>query len=79
MESSDDEETIAQEETLDSGDKGKKSANEKEEIDALHRESMIPIEDLLDSLPPEYFETMGKPVGSPEEEVCGNFLLLLSL
>ena len=58
--STDDEETIAQEETLDSGDSSKNKDLEKEEIDALKRESEIPLEDLLDDLPPEYFENLGK-------------------
>ena len=56
--STDDEETIAQEETLDSGDAAKNKDREKEEIDALKRESEIPLEDLLDDLPPEYFENL---------------------
>jgi hypothetical protein len=59
--STDDEETIAQEETLDSCDAAKNKDREKEEIDALKRESEIPLEDLLDDLPPEYFENLGKP------------------
>ncbi len=62
--STDDEETIAQEETLDHAAEGGtlKSDREKEEIDALKRESEIPLEDLLDDLPAEYFENMGKPI-----------------
>lgn len=56
--STDDEETIAQEETLEESDGKKKS--EKDEIDALKRESEIPLEDLLDDLPPEYLESLGK-------------------
>lgn len=58
--STDDEETIAQEETLEGTDGKKKTEREKEEIDALKRESEIPLEDLLDDLPPEYLETLGK-------------------
>ena len=58
--STDDEETIAQEETLDEVDGKKKSEREKEEIDALKRESEIPLEDLLDDLPPGYLESLGQ-------------------
>lgn len=58
--STDDEETIAQEETLDSVDAAKNNDREKEEIDALKRESEIPLEDILDNLPPEYLESLGK-------------------
>ena len=64
--STDDEETIAQEETLDSGDATKAGDREKEEIDALKRESEIPLEDLLDELPAEYFENLGK------KQICSN-------
>jgi hypothetical protein len=61
--SSDDEETIAQEEKLDSAtvDEGAKAEREKEEIEALKRESEMPLEDLLNDLPPGYFESVGKP------------------
>ena len=64
--SSDDEETIAQEETIDAGDGSKKSDRVKEEIDALKRESEIPLDDLLDELPEEYLKTFGNPSASME-------------
>lgn len=66
--STDDEETIAQEERLDASGDGaaQKSDREKEEIDALRRESEMPLEDLLDELPPEYFQEFGKPSASSE-------------
>ncbi len=63
--SSDDEETIAQEEILNSaatsdGD-GKAAEKELAEIENLKRESEIPLEDLLSELPADYFESLGKP------------------
>jgi len=74
--SSDDEETIAQEEKLDSGDGGKsKTEREQEEIDALKRESEISIEDLLDDLPPEYLESLRRSEPLPTHKVSINFFL----
>ena len=76
--SSDDEETIAQEEKLDSGDGGKsKTEREQEEIDALKRESEISIEDLLDDLPPEYLESLRRSEPLPTHKVSINFFCVL--
>lgn len=68
--STDDEETIAQEEILDHDAEGgtQKSDREKAEIDALKRESEMPLEDLLDDLPAEYFENMGKPISTTDSK-----------
>ena len=66
--STDDEETIAQEEKLNSCDSAKnQTEREQEEIDALKRESEIPIEELLDDLPLEYLESLRKagPIAAP--------------
>lgn len=67
--SSDDEETIAQEEKLDSGDAISKEEREKNEIEALQRESMMPLEDLLDELPPGYLESLGKAETADSSEI----------
>lgn len=58
--STDDEETIAQEEKLNQGDSTVK-LGEKDEIDALKRESEMPLDELLDDLPPEYLESLRNP------------------
>ena len=78
--SSDDEETIAQEEKLDSAtvDEGAKADREKEEIEALKRESEMPLEDLLNDLPPGYFESVGKPEVPLPDQVYSISVLLLN-
>lgn len=58
--SSDDEETIALEETLDTADASQRLSKENDEVEALKRESEIPLEDLLDELPQEYLDSIGK-------------------
>jgi len=58
--SSDDEETIALEEKLDTADASQRTNKESEEVEALKRESEIPLEDLLDELPKEYLDSIGK-------------------
>jgi len=58
--STDDEETIAMEETLAVGDSSQPSDKDIDEVEALKRESEIPLEDLLDELPKEYLESIGK-------------------
>ena len=73
--STDDEETIAQEEKLDFGDSAKsKTEREQEEVDALKRESEISIEDLLDDLPPEYLESLRRSEPLPSHKVSDSFL-----
>lgn len=77
--STDDEETIAQEEKLDFGDGAKsKTEREQEEVDALKRESEISIEDLLDDLPPEYLESLRRSEPLPPHKVSDSFLPLES-
>ena len=71
--STDDEETIAQEETMDSAAAaasagGSKTDHQQEEIDALKRESEMPLEDLLSQLPPDYFESMAKNDDAPTKQ-----------
>lgn len=64
--STDDEETIAQEEKLNQGDSTVK-LGEKDEIDALKRESEMPLDELLDDLPPEYLESLRNPSARSKE------------
>ena len=48
------------EETLAVGDSSQPSDKDIDEVEALKRESEIPLEDLLDELPKEYLESIGK-------------------
>lgn len=44
-----------------------KSDQQQEEIEALKRESEMPLEDLLSELPPDYFESMAKNDDAPSK------------
>ncbi|KAK3606446.1 hypothetical protein CHS0354_041388 [Potamilus streckersoni] len=65
VEDSDDEETIDKEEE----EAGDNDVATKEELEALQKESEIPIEDLLDSLPPEILE---KPANIASDAESGD-------
>nr|XP_006000939.1 PREDICTED: helicase SRCAP [Latimeria chalumnae] len=63
-EEEDDEETIEVEEQQEGND----SETHKQEIELLKRESQVPLEELLQSLPPQILENSGSPQTSDMEE-----------